>query len=1223
MPPFSMLRTKKGAKSSARPRTPPSPGSFYSPVRSPAPWLPQPHPSRSSIVQTWSREPQLSASVPSSSTTSSTAPAKPHPPSAWAFDARQARETPGLQLDLGPAFESEDVRQSMHSRRPSEPPTPPPKGPLAAQVARPSASAVVLPAVAAVAESQRRVPTPIKIPRMHVHAPSVTIERTPATQSQSSTPAARSQSPPPSSNPTPSTGSSVLPSPDASASIISESAPELVTILRAERASATVYGLGFGLTLRPTDAAQMTGLARQDSATLPREGPYTMPGLSPMPPNGLSPVPGSSSTGPSDAPSPPSSKGKSPLRRSMSTDEGLARATYSQYVPAEDMAGIVEVPTSPFPASPSRPDEPTSPMRVRSKTLTERRDRDQDQAGSSHMSRQRSATVDLAPHIGVVSGSHAAPGSSSNIRRARSPSGATTLTHPSRPVTPPDSFPPELVGLVGMMGRKGSGAGMTTQAQVAGLALQTGTLGLSYLDPPSPSDSPRVRTMRLQSAPNPAPTPAPAPASMLSKFARSQFEGFSFSRGRSVSETSAAALPIQQRERGWTVGAPPLSPIAGEVEVSPPAGVPVRPARPPSLTLKLDEPAPVVTVEDPKPALRRGNSGSSAGSGLARVGSRRLRRKRSSPRQGGTKVLPPDGLERKASLAGSHGRSSSSGTGTQQPTPTSSNSSPLPSGLALKQRRETVFPTTPRSFSNESFGEHTTARSGDFPGFVLDGSLLMPLKSPAVVSSGRKAHLPIGPRVNAPTPAPAPTAAPAASVPVSVPGPSVKPSRSKQPASPRPQPKQPPSPAFEPIPVRWRGLTMDAAKWTFSSDQLQSIVSRAIRQSAETSSVRLLSLDVLDQELPTEVERLEQLRDVLQTKYKAQVRRRRLLMRSLALYIDGHDPPTSRRLMDELEDVGNVCDQLAEDLYLVGDQLSQISKLRDVHSTSALAVALRKINGSYIRARSEVVELQAEKDALEAERDQAWMLAESLERELAEARQGQGETSSRVSAARKSSVRQSKLSLRPSVRRSARSSTSGGSMRYHGIVFPRPPSTHGQVPTVVADSANTSGEFIPPVPPVPTPSKHLSTFEPSRPESIGVLPSGAYAQLSPVAAAGPNEQYSVLSVPTPSATSHELYTAQSELLKMLGLSYTEYGFRIRPRSYSDSGSPVSSPPGSPSLPPSAYGPRGKLLRSTSDQALRRYSTSTSDRMIAVRVPATGGVLEDPAAILAALTLPQD
>lgn len=272
----------------------------------------------------------------------------------------------------------------------------------------------------------------------------------------------------------------------------------------------------------------------------------------------------------------------------------------------------------------------------------------------------------------------------------------------------------------------------------------------------------------------------------------------------------------------------------------------------------------------------------------------------------------------------------------------------------------------------------------DFPGFVLDGSLLMPLKSPAPPASvstaaagpsggaggTRKAHLPIGPKLTAPTPARSETLPTVASsaLPAHTPAPtssaapkSTSRSQSKQQQQQQQaQQPQPPSPTFEPVPVRWRGFTMDAAKWTFSSNQLQSIVSRAIKQSAETSSVRLLSLDVLDQELPVEVERLEQLRDVLQTKYKAQVRRRRLLMRSLALYIDGHDPPTSRRLMDELEDVGVVCDQLAEDLYLVGDQLSQISRLRDVHNTSALAVALRKINGSYIRARSEVVELQAE-----------------------------------------------------------------------------------------------------------------------------------------------------------------------------------------------------------------------------------------------------------------------
>ncbi|KAG8770770.1 hypothetical protein FRC12_004064 [Ceratobasidium sp. 428] len=258
-------------------------------------------------------------------------------------------------------------------------------------------------------------------------------------------------------------------------------------------------------------------------------------------------------------------------------------------------------------------------------------------------------------------------------------------------------------------------------------------------------------------------------------------------------------------------------------------------------------------------------------------------------------------------------------------------------------------------------------------------------------------------------------------------------------------------------------------------------------------------LDVLDQELLTEFKRLEQLRDVLQIKYKAQVRRRRLLIHSLALYMNGHDPSTSRRLMDKPENASN----LAKGSHPVGDRLAQVSRLR---------------------------ELQVERDTLEAARDQAWMLTKSPERELAEVCQGeQNESSLRVSAACNSSVRQSKSSLHP---RSARSSISGGSMWYHRIVFPRPPSTHA--PAAVADSANTSVEFDPPIPPVLIASKRLSTADSS---------SSCAQSLWPGPAGGNGESLSVLSVPTPSATSHNLYTAQSELLKMLGLSHTKYSFR--------------------------------------------------------------------------------
>ena len=67
---------------------------------------------------------------------------------------------------------------------------------------------------------------------------------------------------------------------------------------------------------------------------------------------------------------------------------------------------------------------------------------------------------------------------------------------------------------------------------------------------------------------------------------------------------------------------------------------------------------------------------------------------------------------------------------------------------------------------------------------------------------------------------------------------------------------------------------MEAAKWTFTSSQLQDIVSRAIRQSAEASSIRLLRLEILDNEIPEEKGRLEAQRTELLSRYKSWARRR-------------------------------------------------------------------------------------------------------------------------------------------------------------------------------------------------------------------------------------------------------------------------------------------------------------------------------------------------------------
>ncbi|KAH7337592.1 hypothetical protein B0J17DRAFT_431966 [Rhizoctonia solani] len=251
MPPFSsMLRTKKGRKS--RPRTPPSPGSFYSPsvARSPAPWI-----SERASIDASSNEPSGHGSI------GRRAP----PPSAWADRAlpRPPRSTSkdGLQLDLG-----EDLAGPSQPQRPlstSSPRTktpglhvPSPLGepnspvPASLELGPVSGSKTLL------ADAQRKVPTPIKIPRAHVNAPSVTIQRSPSPCSSSARPASNCPS---------STSGSISASPAPS-----EGAPELMSVLRAERASASMLGLGF--TLRESvNRLSAFGSVRMDSATLPVE----------------------------------------------------------------------------------------------------------------------------------------------------------------------------------------------------------------------------------------------------------------------------------------------------------------------------------------------------------------------------------------------------------------------------------------------------------------------------------------------------------------------------------------------------------------------------------------------------------------------------------------------------------------------------------------------------------------------------------------------------------------------------------------------------------------------------------------------------------------------------------------------------------------------------------------------------------------------------------------
>ncbi|KAG8917346.1 hypothetical protein FRC01_002510, partial [Tulasnella sp. 417] len=191
-----------------------------------------------------------------------------------------------------------------------------------------------------------------------------------------------------------------------------------------------------------------------------------------------------------------------------------------------------------------------------------------------------------------------------------------------------------------------------------------------------------------------------------------------------------------------------------------------------------------------------------------------------------------------------------------------------------------------------------------------------------------------------------------------------------------------PLPAFESIPIAWKGLPLEAAEEAYSAEQLQRIISQAIQASSENSSIRLLPPNVLERDLPEEVDRLELRRASIKARYNAQIRRRRVLLRSLPLYIDGTDPETAGRLIKQLEECTEACDKLSEELYQVTDQFGQLTEVTLRHDASALSLGMQRVNRSYKEVRGMKIGLQLDLTTLEAERDEAWALAEELEQKL-------------------------------------------------------------------------------------------------------------------------------------------------------------------------------------------------------------------------------------------------
>ncbi|TFK53083.1 hypothetical protein OE88DRAFT_1697578, partial [Heliocybe sulcata] len=309
-------------------------------------------------------------------------------------------------------------------------------------------------------------------------------------------------------------------------------------------------------------------------------------------------------------------------------------------------------------------------------------------------------------------------------------------------------------------------------------------------------------------------------------------------------------------------------------------------------------------------------------------------------------------------------------------------------------------------------------------------------------------------------------------------------------------------PRFQTVPVRFRGYTIDMAKWTFTSEELQAVVSKAIVHSSQASSIRILSLDVLDHAIPEEMRRLEDLSGELKTRYKLLARKRTALLGALS-----RSPNDAAGAMEysprlrALEDLAETCaslDQVVEELHVVNDQIHQLQRLTDMHSSSALAMALRKLNTSWIKKAAEAESLKARVATLEAERDEAWKQAEDVAHEYDDLQDRMNENagaqtpssamsgsrrSSRVLVARKTSLRASKAGLRTTSARRSQRLSSSSSQR----VSP--------MPLLSAARSTFSSDEVPPVPPIPPRRPGIVTSDLASRSSM-VVSSGVITALS-------------------------------------------------------------------------------------------------------------------------------
>ena len=138
-----------------------------------------------------------------------------------------------------------------------------------------------------------------------------------------------------------------------------------------------------------------------------------------------------------------------------------------------------------------------------------------------------------------------------------------------------------------------------------------------------------------------------------------------------------------------------------------------------------------------------------------------------------------------------------------------------------------------------------------------------------------------------------------------------------------------------------RVFTLDRVRRTFTSDQLQDVVSQAIRQSAKHSSFRLLLPDNLAQ-IRKDIEGPKLLREIAVMEYQILVQRQGDILKTLAIHFD--DPQERSLHLGALKDVCTSLDNSAKWWHEIDKQVAELSLLCQIHFASALAVALRKLH---------------------------------------------------------------------------------------------------------------------------------------------------------------------------------------------------------------------------------------------------------------------------------------